>query len=165
MVDLRPAVLADLDRLSDLCLRSKAVWGYDAAFMAACRAELTLQPIDLERTELQIAELGAMLLGVAQIGVCAQEGHLQKLFVEPGHLRSGVGRRLLVWAMTRARELGARRLVVEADPGAETFYRRYGAQVAGQAPSGSIPGRFLPRLVFDLSNDRDANGRFARACR
>ena len=30
--------------LSALAMRSKAHWGYDAAFMAACRAELTLTP-------------------------------------------------------------------------------------------------------------------------
>lgn len=165
MVVLRNARIDDLQCLNDLCMRSKAVWGYDEAFMAACRAELTLLPNDLERTELQVAELGATILGVAQIDVCAQEGHLQKLFVEPGHLRSGVGRKLLAWALTRARELDARQLVVEADPGAEAFYLRCGARIAGQAPSGSIPGRFLPRLVFDLSNGCDENNGFAPACK
>jgi hypothetical protein len=29
----------ELSRLSDLCFRSKAVWGYDAAFTEACRDE------------------------------------------------------------------------------------------------------------------------------
>ena len=33
----------ELSSLSDLCFRSKAVWGYDAAFMEACRGELTLR--------------------------------------------------------------------------------------------------------------------------
>lgn len=154
MVRLREAQLADLDGLSDLCLRSKAVWGYDAAFMAACRPELTMRPMDLERTELQIAEAEGQMLGMVQIRVSAQEGQLLKLFVDPGHLRSGVGSRLLTWALARARQLGAVRLAVEADPGAEAFYRRHGAQRAGQVASGSIPGRMLPRLVFGLSNCR-----------
>ena len=39
---LRAARVEELDALSTLCLRSKAVWGYDKEFMNACRAELTL---------------------------------------------------------------------------------------------------------------------------
>jgi hypothetical protein len=36
-VRLRAPRLDELEALSDLCLRSKAVWGYDAAFLEACR--------------------------------------------------------------------------------------------------------------------------------
>ncbi|MBC7143595.1 MAG: hypothetical protein H5U18_15780 [Rhodobacteraceae bacterium] len=43
----RPAELADL---SLPCLRAKAVWGCTAEFIAACRAELTLDPADLDTT-------------------------------------------------------------------------------------------------------------------
>jgi hypothetical protein len=35
-----------------------------------------------------------------------------------------------------------------ADPYAESFYAKYGAERIGEAPSGSIPGRFLPRMRF-----------------
>ena len=38
----------ELSRLSDLCFRSKAVWGYDAA--------LSLQPRDLQSTSIAVAE-------------------------------------------------------------------------------------------------------------
>ena len=41
---IRPARSGEAKALSDLALRSKAHWGYDAAFMAACRAELTVTP-------------------------------------------------------------------------------------------------------------------------
>ena len=40
---------SDAPALTLLALRSKAVWGYDAAFIAACRDELTLTADDLER--------------------------------------------------------------------------------------------------------------------
>jgi hypothetical protein len=46
----------ELSRLSDPCFRSKAVWGHDAAFMEACRAELSLQPRDLQSTSIAVAE-------------------------------------------------------------------------------------------------------------
>ena len=40
--------------------------------------------------------------------------------------------------------------MIEADPDAAPFYRRMGAQDVGLAPSGSIPGRMLPKLVKEL---------------
>jgi hypothetical protein len=33
---------------------------------------------------------------------------------------------------------------------AAPFYRRMGAYDVGQAPSGSVPGRMLPKLVMNL---------------
>jgi hypothetical protein len=45
---------------------------------------------------------------------------------------------------------GAHRLSVEADPGAAPFYRRMGAQDVGLAPSRSITGRMLPKLIKAL---------------
>jgi hypothetical protein len=41
-------------------------------------------------------------------------------------------------------------MVIEADPDAVGFYRRLGAVDYGTAPSGSIPGRLIPRLKLRL---------------
>lgn len=147
---LRPARVEELELLSDLCLRSKAVWGFDDAFLAACRAELTLRPADLSTTKIQVAEHGGRVLGVVQISVDGTNAQLEKLFIEPASLRGGVGRELFAWACAEARGAGARALVIEADPGATDFYRRIGASDDGMAPSGAIPGRTIPRLKLKL---------------
>jgi hypothetical protein len=42
-------------------------------------------------------------------------------------------------------------MVIEADPGAAPFYERMGAHYAGLAPSQSIPGRMLPRMLVELA--------------
>jgi N-acetylglutamate synthase-like GNAT family acetyltransferase len=147
---LRAARIDELAALTELCLRSKAVWGYDEAFMRACRTELALAPRDLQTSRIQIAERDGKIIGVAQIAVAGTGASLEKLFVEPDILRSGAGRRLFEWAAAAAREQGARTLTIEADPDAAPFYRRMGARDDGFAPSGSIPGRMLPRLKLDL---------------
>ena len=69
---------------------------------------------------------------------------LDKLFVEPQQIRSGVGRALLAHAIIEARRRGAARLTILADPYAAGFYERNGAQLIGEAPSNAIPGRSLP---------------------
>ena len=147
---IRAAEIEELPALSELCMRSKAVWGYDAAFMAACRAELTLDPSDLASSRVAVAARGSRILGVAQVRMIGTDADLQKLFVEPSALRGGVGRTLFDWALDAARDMGASRMMIEADPDAAPFYRRLGARDAGRVPSGSIAGRMLPKLMVEL---------------
>jgi GNAT superfamily N-acetyltransferase len=147
---IRTPEVAELPALSELCLRSKAVWGYDAAFMAACRAELTFHPDELSSSRIAVAERAGTILGVVQVKRIGQEADLAKLFVEPALLRDGIGKLLFAWAVDVARSMGATRLVIEADPDAAPFYRRLGAHDAGLTPSGSIAGRMIPKLALDL---------------
>jgi GNAT superfamily N-acetyltransferase len=148
---LRTPSTAELETLSRLCLRSKAHWGYDPAFLRACAAELSLSPGDLLRSRVAMAECGGEALGVVQVTVSGEGADLDKLFVAPGHMGRGIGSRLFDWAATVAREEGAYRLRIEADPGAVPFYRAMGAVVVGDALSGSIPERMLPLLERVLS--------------
>jgi GNAT superfamily N-acetyltransferase len=150
VIQLRDARQDELPSLGELCLRSKAVWGYDDAFMIACRNELTLRPEDLRSTHMQVAERDSTVVGLAQIKVTGTDADLLKLFVEPALLGSGVGRLLLQWATARALSLGAVRMTIEADPDAASFYEHMGARHAGFAASQSIAGRMLPRMQMEL---------------
>jgi GNAT superfamily N-acetyltransferase len=147
---IRAPDVSELPALSELCMRSKAVWGYDADFMAACLKELTFVPGDLVSSRIAVAARGESVLGVAQVRMVGRDADLQKLFVEPSALRGGVGKALFDWAIEAAREMGASRMIIEADPDAAPFYRSLGARDAGFAPSGSIAGRMLPKLTLDL---------------
>lgn len=75
---------------------------------------------------------------------------LDKLFVEPRHIRTGVGRALLAHAIIEARRRGAKRLTILADPNAAGFYECQGARRIGEAPSDAIPGRSLPLYEVKL---------------
>ena len=108
--------------------------------------ELSFDERDLQVTSIAVAARGAELVGVVQVKVTGDQADLRKLFVEPSALGCGVGGALLAWARDIARKSGATRLIIESDPGAAPFYQRMGAYDLGQAPSGSIPGRLLPRL-------------------
>ena len=147
---IRPPTIDELAGLSDLCFRSKAVWGYDEEFMEACRGELSFEPRNLELTPIAVAEHDGKAIGVAQLRFVDDQADLLKLFVEPNVLRSGTGKALLAWATDVAKKLGAKRLTIEADPDAAPFYRSMGAYDVGQAPSGSVPGRMLPKLAMNL---------------
>lgn len=150
-VRLRHPASSDLADASALCLRSKAWWGYDDAFLAMCKTELTLTEADLARDRIIIAEDDRRMSGVAQVSMEDDGCYLEKLFVDTDRIGQGVGRILYDWAAKAARDLGAHELIVEADPDAVPFYERMGCVHAGEATSGSIPGRTLPRLIDPLA--------------
>ena len=147
---IRPAQLHELGELSALCLRSKAVWGYDEAFLDSCRNALTLSRDDLLTTDLAVAEASAGIAGVAQVLVDQREADLLNLFIDPDHQSAGVGRKLFNWACDTARAQGATSLIIDSDPNAVPFYQRMGARKIGLTPSASIPGRMLPMLELAL---------------
>lgn len=147
---LRAPEPAELSQVSELALRSKAHWGYDAAFIAACRDELAFDPARLERERVRIAEDEGVIVGVAAIAFDEGEAELTALFVDPTRLGRGIGGRLLDDAIAAAALHGARRLVIESDPNAAAWYEARGALRIGDAPSGSIPGRRLPKLAIAI---------------
>jgi N-acetylglutamate synthase-like GNAT family acetyltransferase len=149
-MQMRKAKPEDIEELNALCMRSKAVWGYDDAFMEACREELSLDPAEIGNTDIAIIETDGIIAGMVQIEVDRDEVELKRIFVDPSTLKSGIGRELFVWAVDMARSRGGRVMDVDADPFAAPFYRRMGMREIGVSPSGSVPGRFLPRLSMDL---------------
>jgi GNAT superfamily N-acetyltransferase len=146
-VNIRDATVADLDELSRLAYASKAHWGYDDAFMRACRAELTVRVDDLSRAVVRVAEQHDCIVGFHGVAPYADDVvELTWLFVAPAAMRLGAGRALLADAVSVARRAGARALHIESDPNAVGFYERAGARRIGVVPSASIPGRALPAL-------------------
>ncbi|MFE4946967.1 GNAT family N-acetyltransferase [Streptomyces sp. NPDC056641] len=141
---IREARPDEAPALSALVLRSKAHWGYDDAFLAACRDELTISAGEVTVRRLTVAEDGASgeALGVASLEGRAPDGTLGLLFVEPHAIGRGIGRALYAHVLDRARALGFERLTIDSDPHAVDFYRALGAR---PVPGGGT----LPRLLVE----------------
>ncbi|WP_300680371.1 GNAT family N-acetyltransferase [Nocardioides sp.] len=156
---LRPALPTEVDLLSALALRSKGHWGYSAEFLDVCRAELTLRQSQVG--DVTVAEVGASddgasddgrwnVAGFVLLDGPAPSGELAMLFVDPPYIGLGIGRTLLDHALAEGRRRGYAEVLLDADPDAAAFYRSQGAEVVGESPSGSVPGRVLPRMRFRL---------------
>jgi GNAT superfamily N-acetyltransferase len=145
---LRPGRPGDEAVLSDLALRSKGHWGYSAEFLEACRAELTVRSEQL--SDVVVAEVDGTVAGFRLLVADGATAELDALFVDPPFIGTGVGGMLLTEVLATARAGGIHVVGLDADPGAEPFYARFGARTVGVTPSGSIPGRTLPRMEFDL---------------
>ncbi|MCB9101669.1 MAG: GNAT family N-acetyltransferase [Anaerolineales bacterium] len=150
---IRRAEAHEAQRLSEVAFLSKAYWGYSPEFMAACRRELTFTPAELRDNLFFVGEVDGKVVGFYGLTPHAPSDiELEALFVEPAYIGQGYGRALMDHAKSTAKSLGAAALIIQGDPHAAPFYRAAGGQQTGQKESGSIPGRYLPMFVIQLTS-------------
>ena len=155
-VVVRPARSGEATTLTALCIRSKAHWAYDDAFMKLSAAALAVDEADIAAGRVLVATVGqGPALGMAAVLGDGETVDLASLFVDPPAIGSGAGRLLFQAATRMARDLGARRMTILADPNAVSFYERMGARFVRNAPSDAIPGRLLPLYEYDLTSGVD----------
>jgi GNAT superfamily N-acetyltransferase len=152
MPAIRAAQVGEATKLTALCVRSKAHWGYDAEFMRLSASALAVDEADVTAGRVLVAaDVEDRPLGIAAVLGKGDTVDLDALFVDPPAIGSGAGRALFAAALDLARGLGARRMTILADPNAAAFYERMGARFLRNAPSDAIPGRTLPLYEYDLT--------------
>ena len=155
---IRRALPHEAAQLSKLAMRSKAHWGYPDQFMHACRDELTLDKPYIENNPVYVAEHAGRVIGFYALEhVSASEAELGYLFVEPGFIGNGCGRRLIDHAKQQARKCEYTKIIIQGDPNAEQFYRAAGGILVGRRESASIPGRKLPLFQIGLDPSMACN--------
>ena len=153
-LNIRRARLDEADLLTELSMRSKQSNGYDDAFMNACREELTVTEERMTGGEYWVADseeiCGCVCLGTNDI---AHSGEVHAFFIEPKWQRKGIGKLLWQKLLERARSKGLKQLHLDADPAAVPFYEMLGFETIFEVPSGSIPGRTIPRMRMLIENE------------
>ena len=150
---MRYAEKGEAKIVTDLKMRSKASNGYSQEFMDACREELSVSEHDIESLEIWVAVKGDEIAGMLDIRLDNSRCVLEALFIDPAIKGGGIGRKLFEKCEERCREEGVRFIEVDSDPEAQAFYEKMGMIKTGEIPSGSIAGRFLPRLEKQLNGD------------
>lgn len=158
---IRPALPGQGAVLTEVCIRSKAHWGYDPTFMEAAARLLEIRESAIRAGGVLVAWRGgsdAPPNGVSPCGVAVvvplrRPGwcELSHLFVAPESLSLGIGRALFEASVRLAVAQGARNLSILSDPNAAAFYTRLGARLCGEAPSGVERNRMLPLFEFAIS--------------
>ncbi len=148
---IRCAEVLEAEYLSDIAFRSKAHWGYDSNFMEACRQALCVTSKYIKDNDVFVLSDGGVIMGFCCMRCKDEAGHLDALFIDPGHMGRGYGRHLWTRCLQVAKQRGVRSITIEADPHAEGFYSKMGAKRVGEADSECIGGRRLPLMRIDLS--------------
>jgi GNAT superfamily N-acetyltransferase len=152
-ITITPARPGEAAILTALCMRSKAHWGYDAAFMAAAERLLRIGESEIAAGGVLVASTVGVPCGVAALVPLRrpQWCELSHLFVAPESLGRGIGRALFQAAIAQAAAWGAGHISILSDPNAADFYTKLGARRCGEAPSGVIRNRMLPLFEFQVA--------------
>ena len=127
---IRPAAPADAARMAEI-----EVFNYRLYFYPIFRSDAyyfdEMQVVKRQQLYQDLAPLCHVYDDGAVKGfICAENGHIRKLFVEPVLQDRGIGHRLLQYAIDY---LDARSLwVLEKNPRARQFYERHGFRLTGE---------------------------------
>ena len=149
---IRLAMPVEAPALTRLAIRSKAHWGYDASFMAACNSELTVTADQIAERTTFVFEEQARALAFYRVTLDAETADIALFFVDPSALRRGIGTKMWCHLLDLCRRHGAIRITIASDPNAADFYLSFGARPIGTVPSDSIAGRSLPLLEYALEH-------------
>ncbi len=130
--------------------QSKAYWKYDQHQLDRWQEDLTISPRFIEQNHVVKASSGDEIVGFFAYAVHPTLVKLESLFVLPRHIGKGLGRLLMDHFLAKISVGSVDTIVLDADPHAEGFYRRFNFRTVSLRPT-SVPGRFLPIMVRNLS--------------
>lgn len=150
-IQIRRATPHEADRLTALAHAAKRHWGYPEKWIEYWREDLTISPDFVAHNEVFVAVIDGEIVGCCALAVTGSLAELEHMWIEPQQMGQGIGRALFEYATQRAAELGFSALELSADPNAEAFYERMGAERIGEVRS-EIEGqpRILPRMMVKL---------------
>ena len=124
---IRKVLVGEAAILHELTGRSALYWGYEPEFLEWEPEAIAVTPDFLAKATVYALEDEDRILGYYALTGEPSDLYLDKLFVEPNRIGTGCGKRLWRHAVATARDLGARELLIAADPNAASFYRAMGA--------------------------------------
>ena len=137
--------------LTEITVAAKRHWDYPEKWMQIWLPMLTISPEYISEHETWVALLKDEFVAYYTFRQDGEDLWLDNLWVLPGHMGLGIGKKLLAHALERSRLQGVSRLKIEADPNALGFYERMGAVKVGEH-RGEVDGqpRILPVMEINL---------------
>jgi GNAT superfamily N-acetyltransferase len=142
---IRDAMPADLAALRDVYRRASLSNEGDRETLLANPDALEFPGLGGDDRRTRVATADGRIAGFATSVLAGGVVELDDLFVDPGRMRQGAGRALVLDAVAIARELGAGRVEVTANPHALVFYGKAGF-IAGH----EVQTRFGPGLRMHI---------------
>lgn len=135
--------------LSNLTMRSKAIWGYSSSQLLEWKDDLTLTEFYFKEFDVFGIVKHDRILGYYSFQYQQHQCYLDMVFVEPRDFKKGIGKILMEDFHARIKTTNLKSIYLYADPNAEPFYLKMGYKTTGQKPS-SIKDRTLPIMTFEL---------------
>lgn len=134
-MEIRRAKPQDAEKLSQIALAAKSYWNYPERLLVLWKKALTVtQEIILESEVYKLTRNGD-IIGFYELIMTENSAGLEHLWINPEHVRSGIGGKLFAHDLERSASLKAKTLNIKSDPKAEGFYKKMGAKRIGEEVS------------------------------
>jgi GNAT superfamily N-acetyltransferase len=127
----------DAEALTAIAHAAKRHWGYPERWITAWRDVLTMRPEFVAGNIACLASEDDRAVGFYVLTNERDGIHLDHLWITPAAMGRGIGRALFEHAVAQATNLGFDLIRIEAEPNAEGFYRRMGAEPDGDQRHGN----------------------------
>jgi len=141
---IEKATIQDSKLLTELTIRSKSYWDYGQKQIEAWKSELSVpETYIVEKNVYKLTNNNTIIGYYSFYELNQSDVKLENLFVDPESIGKGIGKRLMVDCIKRVKNLSYTKIILDADPNAENFYKKLGFTVIGKLET-SIKNRYLP---------------------
>lgn len=130
--------------LTEIALNSKKFWGYPDEWMQLWKGDLVITEEFIYKNEVyHLADQEYKIVGFYAFVINENYIYLDSLFILPEYIGKGLGKILINDLLQKVKEFGHKTIILESEPFAEDFYKKYGFETIDLKPT-KIEGRFLP---------------------
>ncbi|GAA4790135.1 hypothetical protein GCM10023231_17550 [Olivibacter ginsenosidimutans] len=136
--------------LSEIAFKGKSYWNYGIDQLNLWKDDLTISKNYIENNDVYKLIIKHKIVGFFSLIKSENDAvKLDYLFMFPEYIGQGNGKYLLNKAIEIAKEMNAKKIILDADPNAEKFYEHFGFKKYNELES-SIKNRFLPQMELNL---------------
>lgn len=146
---IRPAQSEQASTLTENTIATKRHWNYPERWIQLWLPQLTITPAYILEQETWVAFVDEKQVAYYSFKTNGDDLWLDNLWVLPEFMRRRIGRNLFDHALERARIRGFANLKIEADPNAQSFYKKMGARKIGEHP-GWADGQLRILSVMEM---------------
>lgn len=138
--------LNNAEELSEIAKASKAYWNYPQEWLGLWEDDLTITKDFFKENEVFQGFDENVITGFYAYKIEQDFVYLDSLFVHPKYIGKGYGNLLMNDFFNRIQTLEVKKVILDADPYAKTFYEKFGF-VEIDKKATKIEGRFLPVML------------------
>ena len=145
------AEITDDEILTKITKQSKAHWGFSTEILLEWEHLLTISRKYIEENNVtKLVKKGEVIGYYSYFKVDEKTLKLDNLFIQPSYIGTGLGKILMNHFLDQTKNLSLEKIILDAEPNAEDFYKKFGFVTVGQLES-SLKDRFLPIMELKLN--------------
>ncbi len=141
----------DAATLTQLAIRSEATWGFDETFMEIFDRQYSVSDLFIENNLVYKMMDGECIVGFW--GIIKEDfiSELEYFYIEASNIGKGYGKQMwqFMCEICKRENIGTIQFVTS--PEAVPFYKRCGAVQVDTVESLVIPGRMIPKFVYQMN--------------